>query len=280
MKYKYNLFLDLDDSDDVKSYKVWLPDNEVITTLSKYKNKSKTLIVHELLVLAQSQNYYLQDIKAFADTSEFQQILEYTRQELEKIEMESFEKENSYFLQEDITALFLDVLNRAISKVGEGDKWNATSLIYVFSDLFSEMYNELIEPLLKHAPVLVDAVEWRFVLATLWEMKPEQYYLFEMAFSPKLKTTLESNLTDNKQLWHQFIKKIINAFDVERNYIFSVYDERLPNDFFDLEDLKTFIANKKKDHIQLLQELTVLVDHVINELRNEKIQDYKENNME
>lgn len=74
MKYLSNLFLFIDDSEETKSYKVWSSDNEVITTLSKLKDKSKASIIHDLLLMAQKNTLYLQEHKAFENTEEFSRL--------------------------------------------------------------------------------------------------------------------------------------------------------------------------------------------------------------
>lgn len=77
MKYLSNLFLFVDESAETKSYKVWASDNEVISTLSKIKDKSKASIIHDLLLMAQKNDFYFEERVKFETTEEFSQLFEH-----------------------------------------------------------------------------------------------------------------------------------------------------------------------------------------------------------
>lgn len=96
----------------------------------------------------------------------------------------------------------------------------------MFPQKFSVHYNETIQPLLRDIPIEIEPIEWRFVLATLWEMLPNKYFRFEISFDEDLKKLLEIKVNEHEQLWFQFITLIVNAFDSEKTisclYMMSV----------------------------------------------------------
>lgn len=267
MKYLSNLFLFIDDFEDTKSYKIWSSDNEVITSLAKLKNTSKTSIVHDLLLMAQKNNLYLQELKQYKDTEEFKKLVEIFKKNIEN-NMQCDNNEDRYFLQEEFTRKYKQTLETTIKSLELSSTWNATSLIFMFPEIFSVHYNETIKPLLKDSPVFIEKIEWRFILATLWHLFPEKYYLFEIPMNKEIKNYLEEALKKQDQLWFHFITFIVNAFDSEKNYFISIYNERLPEDFFPIDMLQEFIKEKSDGHETILKELGTVVDQIIDDVRN------------
>ena len=217
--------------------------------------------------MAQKNTLYLQEHKAFENTEEFSRLLERFQTSLENNTRFS-NLDDRYFLQKEFTEYYVKTLNTTIENLGLNNIWNATSLIYMFPKIFSIHYNETIKPLLKDAPILVEKIEWRFILATLWELLPQKYYLFEIPLNEDIKTLLEDALEKNEQLWFHFITLIVNAFDSEKNYFVSIYDDRLPEDFFSIKKLQKFISEKIEENTAILEELCTIVDQIIDQVRN------------
>lgn len=268
MKYLSNLFLFIDESDETKSYKVWASDNEVITTLSKIKDKSKASIIHDLLLMAQKNDFYFEERVEFEETEEFSKLIENFKTAVSDINLLN-DLDDKYFFQQNFTRRYLDLLDDTLAELKLDDVWNAKSIVYMFPQKFSVHYNETIQPLLKDIPIEIEPIEWRFILATLWEMQSNKYFRFEMSFDQDIKNLLEQKINEHEQLWFQFITLIVNAFDSEKNYFVSVYDERLDVNFFPIAYLKEFINEKKSDYEELLIQISEIADEVIDEIRSQ-----------